>query len=66
MDDLCVKVAPDEYQQDTLVTLLAYLVNQPDFRQQISDNGRQFIARHHNIDDIARRYVSFMEAVSPA
>jgi glycosyltransferase involved in cell wall biosynthesis len=61
----CVKVAPDEYQQDTLVTLLAYLVNLPDFRQQISDNGRQFIARHHNVGDIARRYVTFMEAVSP-
>lgn len=59
----CIKIAPDHYQADTLAALLEYLAEQPDFCRQIGDNGRQFIARHHNVDQIAQQYVDFIQSV---
>jgi glycosyltransferase involved in cell wall biosynthesis len=57
----CIKIAPDEYQEGTLMAMLEHLVDNPEFRQQIGNNGREFVARHHNIDDVAQRYVGWIE-----
>ncbi len=60
----CIKIAPDQYQRDTLTALLEYLADQPRFRRQVGDNGRQFIAMHHNVDQIAQQYVDFIKVGS--
>lgn len=60
----CIKIAPDDYQRDTLTALLEYLADHSEFRRQIGENGRQFIARHHDIGEIAQRYVDFIQSVS--
>lgn len=63
----CIKIAPDEYQAETLATVLHYLADHPEFRQKLGANARQFIARHHALEDIAARYIAFFQAAaSPA
>lgn len=57
----CIKIAPDEYQEETLCAMLEYLAEQPAFRRQVSDNGREFVTRHHSLEGIARQYVQFIQ-----
>lgn len=56
----CVKIAPDDYQETVLTAVLEHLADHPEFRTQIGENGRRFIEQHHAVEDIARRYVSFL------
>jgi glycosyltransferase involved in cell wall biosynthesis len=59
----CVKIPPDDYEEDTLVEILKYLADQPDFRFQMEENAQQFIQRHYNIAQIAHEHLDFFEQV---
>lgn len=62
----CAKIAPGDYQDDSLTAVLEYLADHPDFCHQLGDNGRQFIAKHHDINQIAQQYVGFIQSVARA
>jgi glycosyltransferase involved in cell wall biosynthesis len=57
----CIKIAPGIHQESALAALLEYVADHPDFRRQVSDNGREFIAQHHQLHNIADEYVRFAE-----
>ncbi|HXV98724.1 MAG TPA: glycosyltransferase [Anaerolineae bacterium] len=57
----CVKIAPDEYEADTLLETLKYLAQNPDFRLQLGENARQFIQQHYQAEQIAREHLNFFE-----
>ena len=57
----CIKVPPDEYEEDTLLTCFEFLASQPDIRRQLGENGRRFLATYHNAREIARQYLAFIE-----
>lgn len=57
----CIKVLPDEWEQDTLLACFELLADQPDFRQQLGESGRRFMAAYHDVDKIARQYLAFIE-----
>lgn len=59
----CVKIAPDDYQEDVLAAMLEHLADQPEFRAEVAENGRRFIERRHAVGDVARRYVEFLGSV---
>ena len=59
----CIKIAPDDYQESTLLAMLDYLAEHPQFRQQVSANGYQFIDQYHNLTQIAQQSVAFMASV---
>jgi len=59
----CVKIAPDEYEEETLFAMLCYLAEHPDLRQKMGENARRFIQEHHNVARIARQHVEFFEEV---
>lgn len=59
----CAKIVPDDYEEEMLYAVLRHLALDEDFRRRLCQNGRQFIVRHHHIDEIARRYLEFMTAV---
>ncbi|HFQ93822.1 MAG TPA: glycosyltransferase [Anaerolineae bacterium] len=56
----CVKIPPDDYAPASLTAVLERLADDQDFRQLIGENGRQYIARHHSIDQIAPQYAAFL------
>jgi len=62
----CIKIAPDDYQEDTLTAMLNYLADQRDFRQQVARNGRRFIAEHHQLEQVAQAYVDFLRQAAGA
>jgi glycosyltransferase involved in cell wall biosynthesis len=57
----CIKILPDDYQERTLAVMLDYLADHADFRQQLSQNAQRFIAQHHDLSQIARSTLEFME-----
>ena len=59
----CVKIAPDEYQEDTLTAVLDYLVEHPEFRKQVARNGAQLIRRDYDVACVARQYVAFIQSL---
>jgi glycosyltransferase involved in cell wall biosynthesis len=60
----CAKIAPDEYEEDTLLEVLVYLAEHEDRRRQMGDNGRQFMRQHHDATQIARKHLDFFEHVA--
>jgi glycosyltransferase involved in cell wall biosynthesis len=60
----CAKIIPDDYAEETLYAILYHLAQDAGFRRLMSENGRQFISRHHDIDVIAQQTVAFITAVS--
>lgn len=59
----CIKVMPDEYQEDTLTTMLEYLADHPDFRKQIAHNGQEFMNRYHTAEVVAQQCIEFMQEI---
>ncbi len=59
----CLKVAPDDYAEALLVELLRQLAVDKSFRQLIAENGRSFIQRYHQLNDIARQYLHFFQSL---
>lgn len=62
----CAKIAPDDYEEETLYAILQRLSQDAGFRHLMSENGRQFISRYHDIDAIAQQTMEFITAVSPS
>jgi glycosyltransferase involved in cell wall biosynthesis len=62
----CVKVAPDQYEEETLAAALTYLADHQDVRHQIGENGRQFIRQNHDVEQIAGQYLAFFEDTASA
>lgn len=60
----CAKIAPDVYEEETLLATLEYLATHEDVRRKMGENGRQFIWKNHNCAAIARQYIdSFQEVL---
>lgn len=60
----CVKIAPDEYEEETLFAVLCYLAEHDEIRQQMGENARHFIQEHHDVGRIARQHVEFFAEVA--
>jgi glycosyltransferase involved in cell wall biosynthesis len=60
----CAKILPDEYEEETLLKTLCYLAERNDFRQQMGENGRQFIQQHHNVNQVACEHLDFFRQVA--
>ena len=61
----CIKIAPDSYRASTLAALLKTLADQPDLRNQIGANGRQFIDSGYRLDQVAQATMDFARRVRP-
>jgi glycosyltransferase involved in cell wall biosynthesis len=57
----CVKVPPDEYEEETLLACFELLVDEPGFRRRLGEAARQFVATRHDAGQIARQYLAFVE-----
>jgi glycosyltransferase involved in cell wall biosynthesis len=53
----CVKVPPDQFEEDTLVAVMEYLAEYADVRRRLGENGADWIREHHDAARIAARYV---------
>jgi hypothetical protein len=62
----CLKISPDEWEEDTLLASFELLAEEPELRQQLGDNGRRYLERYHNAAWIARQYLVFIEQVVAA
>lgn len=56
----CVKIPIGVHQEDSLIAVMVHLAQNPALAEQIADNGRQFIAAHHDVHTIAEQYLRFM------
>ena len=61
-EGVCAKVAPDEFEEDTLLALLTYLADHEDVRQQLGENGVHWIRKHHDAGRIAGEHIAAIEA----
>ena len=61
-EGVCVKVAPDEFEEDTLLALLTYLADHEDVRRQVGENGVHWIREHHDAGRIAGEHIAAIEA----
>jgi glycosyltransferase involved in cell wall biosynthesis len=59
----CIKVPPDEYEQDMLLVFLELLANQPEIRQRLGENGLRFLHTYHDARVITQQYLAFIEQV---
>lgn len=59
----CAKIAPDAYEEETLLATLEYLAAHEDVRRQMGENGRQFIQENCDCPTIARQYINFFEEI---
>lgn len=59
----CIKIAPDDYAAALLRALLLALAAADGLRREVGENGRAFITRHHDLDDVAGRYAAWLAAV---
>ncbi|MCA9899227.1 MAG: glycosyltransferase [Ardenticatenaceae bacterium] len=57
----CLKIAPDDYAEALLTTLLHKLALDDSFRHLVGENGRTFIQTHHQLKAIARQYLEFFQ-----
>ena len=57
----CIRVPPDQYEEDTLLAFFNLLAEQPDLRQRLGENGRRFLNTYHSARNIARQYLAFIE-----
>jgi glycosyltransferase involved in cell wall biosynthesis len=57
----CAKIAPDEFEEDTLLALLTYLADHEDVRRQLGQHGADWIRGHHDAAQIAAQYVAALE-----
>jgi len=62
----CAKVPPDEYEEETLLAFLKRLAEGGELRHQMGENARQFVACHHNVEQIARDHLGFFDEVVSA
>jgi glycosyltransferase involved in cell wall biosynthesis len=59
----CTKILPDEYEEDTLLAILKRLAEDADLRRQMGENARRFVARQHDVEQIAREHLEFFAEV---
>jgi glycosyltransferase involved in cell wall biosynthesis len=57
----CIRVQPDECEEDTLLACFELLAEQPDLRRRLGENGRRFLETYHNARSIAQQYLAFIE-----
>lgn len=54
----CVKVLPDDLEEDVLYALLTFLAEHEDVRQQLGKNGGRWIRENHDAQQIAAQYIA--------
>jgi glycosyltransferase involved in cell wall biosynthesis/SAM-dependent methyltransferase len=62
-DDVCLKTPVDSSEEDLIFEYLNLLVSRPEVARALGARARAYVERECNWDLIARRYVSFLEAV---
>lgn len=62
-DVACVKIEPDEFEQDALVAHLDWFAAHPELTRAMGEHGRQFVATQHTLQGAARDYIEFLESV---
>ena len=60
-DGVCVKVTPDETEEDTLLATLTYLAEHEGVRRQLGENGARWIRQYHDPARIAEQYIATIE-----
>jgi glycosyltransferase involved in cell wall biosynthesis/predicted SAM-dependent methyltransferase len=63
-DDACLKVPVDSTEEDQIFEYLNLLVSRPDIAGALGRRARQYVERECNWELVARRYASFLEALS--
>ncbi len=62
-DEVCLKAPVDATEEDSLFEYLNVLVSRPDLARGMGARAREWVERECNWESVARRYVSFLEAV---
>jgi glycosyltransferase involved in cell wall biosynthesis len=62
----CIKIPPDQWEEDTLLTCLDLLADRQEIRKSLGENGRRFLACHHDAEKIAQQYLAFVEQTAVA
>lgn len=60
----CAKLPHDEYEEDTLLEILAYLADHEELRRSMGENAREFIHQNCNVVQIAQQHLDFFEQVA--
>jgi glycosyltransferase involved in cell wall biosynthesis/SAM-dependent methyltransferase len=63
-DSICLKVPVGELEEDTLIEYLEMLISRPDVALAMGNRARQWVREECAWDLVARRYVTFMEAIA--
>jgi glycosyltransferase involved in cell wall biosynthesis/SAM-dependent methyltransferase len=63
-DDVCLKVPVGRGEEDLIFEYLNLLLSRPEAARELGERARQYVARECNWDEVARRYVRFLEAVA--
>lgn len=59
----CIKIVPDDSQEEVLATLLEYVVENPEFGRKVAENGRRIIAGNYGLEGVAQEYIRFAESL---
>ncbi len=62
-DDVCLKVPVGEQEEEQLAGKLAFLADNPEERHALGMRSRKYILANHDIQNSARLYVEFAEAI---
>lgn len=62
-DDCCVKIPPDDTEEEILEEKLAHCIESPEERHEIGERAREYILRHQDIQVSARLYMDFVAEV---
>ncbi|HMH53326.1 MAG TPA: glycosyltransferase [Candidatus Acidoferrum sp.] len=62
----CVKIRPDDDEEEVLFEALTYLAEHPEFRRNLGANARDFIRRHYDVARIAEDHLDFFAHIAAA
>lgn len=60
-DDCCAKVDVDEIEEELLLQYMLFLAKNKEFRDQMGQNAKSFIATTHSIEESAHQYNDFVK-----
>ena len=63
-EEICLKAPAGAGEEDCIFEYLNLLVSRPELRRGLGERAREWVRRHCAWDNVARQYVSFLEAVS--
>ncbi len=62
-EDCCARVEPGPPEEELLWAYMRLLATQPELRQRMGENARDYVSRLHSPETVAREYQRFLEEV---